>query len=286
MFGKDSVLRVTYAKGAPSQTYFQIFLRTYSGAAWGAETQIISSSNADTAPSLAQDRNGTMWIFYQEAVPLSAFVDQLVLFSTFSVNNGATWSSPVRMTHDSTTPQVDDKLPFVVQTADKTIWVFYSSDLTGNGKQWDIYALDSSQVFPVHDVAVSSLLSSAAWVYAGGSKTLGQSANVTFTVTIVNLGDSAEIVTVQLSSTNITTYNLGSKALTVPLGGSVVFTFGWNTTTVIPGIYSLKATAAIPVEPLGNQGDNIVQANRMIWIVAQGGATAATGGGGGRGYHI
>ena len=277
-FGRDGALRVVYSKGAANQNIFQLYARTYNGS-WGSETQIVSSANADFNASLVQDRNGTLWIFYEETVPLSSLLSQEVIFYVDSLNNGQAWSAPVQLTHDSTTIPIDDVMPLAIQTSDKSIWIYYISDIP-NGTNFDIYALKSSSISPVHSVAVSSLKSSATWLYIGGSKLLGQSAVVTFNVTVVNLGDSSESTTVQLSAFNTTTYQLGSKTLTVASGASLIFTFSWNTTGVNPGTYSLKAVASIPIETLGNQGDNTFQANKILLLVPWGGATGVGGGGG------
>lgn len=277
-FGRDGVLRIVYSKGA-SGVNSQLYARTYSGGTWSAETHIVSSPNADVISTLIQDRNGTFWVFYEENVPLSSILSQQVIFYTNSTNNGQTWSAPFQFTHDSTSIPIDDENPFVIQAGDKSIYVYYISDIP-TGSNFDIYAVKSSSISPVHNVAVSALKSSAAWLYIGGSKLLGQSAVVTFNVTVLNLGDSSESTTVQLSAFNTTTYQLGSKTMTVASGTSLIFTFSWNTTGVNPGTYSLKAVASIPVEPLGNQGDNTLQANRILLLVPWGGASGAGGGGG------
>lgn len=279
-FGRDSVLRIVYSKGAPNQNNFQLYARTYSGGTWSPETRIVNSSKADITSTIMQDRNGTFWVFYEEVVPLSLILNQEVIFYVNSVDNGQTWSAPVQFTHDSTTVPIDDEMPFALQASDKSIWVYYISNLTGNGQNFDIYAFKSSSISPVHSVAVSSLKSSATWLYVGGSKLLGQSAVVTFNVTVVNLGDSSESVTVQLSALNTTTYQIGTTTLIVASGSSLVFTFGWNTTGVNLGTYSLKAVATIPFETLGNQGDNTLQANKLLQLVPWGGATPVGGGGG------
>jgi hypothetical protein len=278
-FGRDGVLRIVYSKGAAGQNIYQLYARTYSGGIWSSETRIVNSSNADITSTLIQDRNGTLWVFYEETVPLSSILNQEVIFYTNSTNNGQTWSAAFQFTHDSTSLPIDDENPFAIQASDKSIYVYYISNIP-SGRNFDIYAFKSSSVSPVHNVAVSALKSSAPWLYIGGSKLLGQSAVVTFNVTVVNLGDSSESTTVQLSAFNTTIYQLGSKTLTVASGTSLIFTFSWNTTGVNPGTYSLKAVASIPVETLGNQGDNTLQANRILLLVPWGGATAVGGGGG------
>jgi hypothetical protein len=280
VFGKDGTLRLAYSKGPPQQNYFQLYVRIYNSLGWGPETRLIISPNPDTRPSIIQDRNGTLWLFYEEEIPISALIFQHVLFSSYSYNNGQSWSTPIQMTRYPSTPTIDAKTPFAIQASDKTIWVFYSSNLTGNGQDYDIYALQSSVLPPVHDVAVSSLRSSATWLYAGGWKFLGQSAVVTFNVTVVNLGDFNETVTVQLSAFNTTTYFLGSLTAPVLKGSSTLFVFSWNTTSVGAGLYSLSATALpVPGETLGNQGDNTLQANRIILIAVVGNVPSAASGG-------
>jgi hypothetical protein len=176
-------------------------------------------------------------------------------------------------------------MPFAIQAPDKSIWVYYVSNLTNNGQDFDIYALQSSAIFPIHDVAVSSVRASNSWVYAGGWQAIGQSAVVTFNVTIVDLGDSSENVTVQLTASNSTTYNIGSLKAPVAVGLPTVFTFKWNTTGVSPGLYSVKAYAVpVPGENLGNQVNNTLQANKILLVAVVGAVSSA--GGGGRGLHL
>jgi hypothetical protein len=265
--GKDSVARVAFSKTPVAQDNSQIYYKTYN-ASWSSETQIVSSSTSDEHPSLIQDRNGTLWIFWARKVYYTSLDFYYVLFNKFSVDIGKTWSSEYQMT--STSVSVDSKMPWAIQANNpvtKSIWLFYSSNLFYNN--FDVYALTSSTVSPVHDLAVTKISASP-----------GQGSSWTITVTVANLGDSLESASVTLVLSNTTGYTLGPSSKQVLIGSSTNIVFTWDAASALSGSYSAFAIVT-PVngETLGNQGDNSLQTPNLITVAHP---ILATGSGGGR----
>jgi hypothetical protein len=269
---KDGIVRVTWSKGAAGSVY-QLFDKTYNGAAWSADIQIVSSASTDERPSMIQDRNGTLWLFWGRLIVVSQLVQFYELVGKYSYNVGQTWSSEIILTNTANT--VDSEMPSAIQSTYgvKPLWVFYSSDL--NVPDLDIYALQSSGISPVHDVTVSGIYSSSNlgtnWEYPGGLRSVGQSAIVTIRVAIANIGDYLENVNLTLSSTNITTAKIGSLKSLVGPGNVMNFYFYWNTTGIVPARYGLSVSIpALPGETLGNMGDNSFASTNQVHIIPLG----------------
>jgi hypothetical protein len=269
MVGKDGIVRVTWSKGAAGSTY-QLFYKTYNGATWTPDTQLVFSSSTDEHPSMIQDRNGTLWLFWGRLIVVSLLIQYYQLVGRYSYDLGTTWSSEIMLTNTSTS--VDSFMPSAVQSSYgvKPLWVFYSSNL--NVPDYDIYALQSTGVYPVHDVKVSRLSASnnlgTYWEYPGGLKSVGQSAIETVTVAITNIGDYVENVNVTLSATNTTVIKIGTLQTLVGPGNTMNFYYYWNTTNVRPARYGLSVNiAALPGETLGNMGDNSYALTNQVWII-------------------
>jgi hypothetical protein len=272
LVSKDGVVRVTWSKGSPGNVY-QLFTKTYNGTVWSTDAQIVSSSSTDEHPSMIQDRNGTLWLFWGRLIVVSQLVQYYQLVGKYSYNLGQTWSSEIILTNTANT--VDSEMPSAVQSTYgvKPLWVFYSSDL--NVPDLDVYALQSSGISPVHDVTVSGIYSSSNlgtnWEYQGGLKSVGQSAIETVRVAIANIGDYLENVNVTLSSTNLTTAKIGSLKSLVGPGNVMNFYFYWNTTNIVPARYGLSVSIpALSGETLGNMGDNSFSLANQVHVIPLG----------------
>src|SRR2546425_5903887 len=268
MIGKDGVVRVTWSKGAAGSSY-QLYDKTYNGSVWSPETPIVSSSSTDEHPSMVQDRNGTLWLFWGRLIVVSPTVQYYALIGKYSYNMGGTWSAEIPLTNTSTS--VDSFMPSAVQSSYgvKALWVFYTSNLSE--PDYDIFALMSTGVSPVHDVSVSGFSVSNNLQYPGGLKSVGQSAVVTVTVTVADIGDYVETVTMTLTATNRTNILVGTKTGQVGPGNTLNLSYFWNTTNVVPGRYGLSASiVALPGESLGNMADNSMNVMNQIHIIPQG----------------
>jgi hypothetical protein len=279
LVGKDGIVRVAWEKGPASVQNFHIYYKTFNGTAWTQqETQIVTNSTVqqkDIQPSLVQDRNGTIWLFWARQVVGSSNSYYLV-FSQYSIDNGLTW--PSRTVTSLTSPDAnqtqDSWQPSAIQsTNDKKIWLFYSTNPLG--LSYGIWALTSvSPIAPVCDVGVYSLTPAYAppnsLQYPGGQMGLKQSAVLPIIIDLGNDGDSAEIVSVHLTVSNSTNYNLSGNAY-VNAGGSTNLQLNWNTTGINPGRYTLAATVSIITpsctETVGNQPDSSLTVRNGIHII-------------------
>ncbi len=265
---KDGRVWVVWSKWISKGTNWQIFYKIFNGSGWGPDTQVVSSNNWELHPAILQDRNGTLWIFWarEQSAPQNQFQDDI--FSKYSIDNGVTWSSDAQMTFDPSCCLIDDNMPAAVQGSDRSIWLFYASDLTGGGADFDIYYLKSSPIYPVHDVTVSAIKTLSSLQYPGGLKSVGQSPVMTVNVTVADPGDFNESVRVTLTAFNSTNILVGTLTGSVVARGSVVISFGWNTTGLKPGWYSfLAAVGPVPGETIGDSGDNSLVVQKLVRIL-------------------
>jgi hypothetical protein len=159
-------------------------------------------------------------------------------------------------------------MPFAIQTTDKSIWVYYISNLTNNGKYFDIYALQSSAIAPIHDVDLASISASP-----------GPGSYWTITVKVLNPGDFNENVTVSLILYDSIVYSFGPAQSLVLAAGSTNMVFSWNTGSIPTGLYRARATVApVPGESLPNQVDNALRTGVLIQVVTVTPPTGPVGG--------
>jgi hypothetical protein len=281
MVGKDGLVRIAFAKGQNVPGHFQIYYMTNNGAGWSTASPVASlcngsSCSTDANPSIMQDRNGTLWLFWGRNMIVSSTQSDYVVFGKNSVDNGAHWNiteTAITAVSCGVSSCIDSQSPAAVQSNvsfDKSIWVFYSTDPSITG--FDIWGLKTlNPVYPVHDVTVSSFSASSTLQYSGGLRSIGQSANVTIYVTITNLGDFNETVSVTLTATNTSSINIGTRSQFVTNGSLGTLIFAWNTTGVRAARYGLSATAApLPRETVGNLGDNTLSTTNQIHILPLG----------------
>jgi hypothetical protein len=273
LISKDGIVRVAWSKGAAGSNY-QLFYESYNGTSnsWSIASQIVSSASTDEHPSLIQDRNGTLWLFWSRLIVVSLLIQYYVLYGKYSYDLGMTWSSEIQLTNTSNT--VDSQMPSAVQSTNgvKPLWVFYSSNL--NVPDYDIYALQSTGIYPVHDVKISRLSASnnlgTFWEYSGGLKSVGQSAIETVVVAVVNIGDYVENVNLTLFVTNTTVIRIGTLQSLVGPGNTMNFYFYWNTTNVRAARYGFSASIAGVGYTIGNMGDNSYGLTNQVWVLPLG----------------
>ncbi len=274
MVPKDGVPRIVFSRGQSSLSNFQMNYIYRSGSGWTAPRAIVTSDPAanDQNPSLTQDRNGTLLVFWARDMTTNFSIR-----TEYSWDNGTSWRGETALTA-SCSNCVDTNDPTATQSnSDQKLWVFYSTNPGATG--FDLYALVTvNPISPVHDISVSNSVGSygtnASLLYAGGFKNpyagINQSPVVTLYVTVMNLGDFAESTSVSMTATNTTNYSLGTQTVLIPIGGSSIFTFQWNTSGVRPARYGLSATASIPVEPLGNRGDDSLSVTNVVHLLPLG----------------
>jgi len=262
--GKDGLVRIAYARGVQSPTNFQINYIYRAGSGWSVPNRIVTSNStaSDTNPSLIQDRNGTLWVFWTRDMTTN-----FVVRGQSSVDNGVHWIGETAITA-ACSGCADSEQPAAVQSStDKNMWVFYSTNPTIS--TFSIWALETtSPIFPVHDVSLSTPVFSLSnsLQYAGGFPgPYGMSPIESIYINVQNAGDQPETVTLHLTVSNTTIYSF-VQTIQVANGNTGNFAFNWNTTGVKPAWYRLLANATIPIETLGNRGDNAATISNAIHL--------------------
>jgi hypothetical protein len=272
---KDGVVRIAYSNGTATGTY-QIYGMTYSSTSWSRNNQLVSSSSTDEHPSLLQDRNGTLWLFWGRLV-VSGSNQYFELWDQYSYNVGATWSAQNQITSipiPTGSTLWDSFMPSAVQTnyGTKYIAVFYASNY--NVPTYNLFYIQSTGISPVHDVVVSGLTATnnlaTSWEYPGGLQSIGQSPTETITVSVTNIGDYVETVTAAVSATNTTTIPIGSSSYEISMGQTHQFFFYWNTAGVKPARYGLTVSLTGVSYTVGNMPDSTYSATNQIHIIPLG----------------
>lgn len=199
---------------------------TDNGTSWSDDTQLTDAKNSwDELPSAMQAKDGKIWVVWEAD---RSGTDYDLYYKTFE----SSWSSDNNLVGNSE----EDVLPSIFQAANKTIWVAWSSSRLNGGGDFDLfYKLGSNE----HDVAVTSVTPSTAFVYKG------YSAQVQVNVNNYGLYSETFTVTAYYDSTPIGTQTVTNLAS----GASTTLTFPWDTTSVAYGNYIVSATAsAVPSE--------------------------------------
>lgn len=274
--GKDGIIRIAYSRGQSPN--FQIYYITYDGTVWTTPIQLTTQTTTDDDnPSIMQDRNGTLWVFWARNVP-SGTSSAYVIYDRSSTTNGASWTSETALTGITCgIVCVDSEYPAAVQsTIDKNIWVFYATNPVSS---FNIYALrTTSPVYPVHDVSISYFNPNVSAIYAGGfhdpytpsGVPISESAVVQILVVFKNPGDFSETVTLSLTATNNTNYIIGTQILPIAAGAMSLTYFYFNSTGVKPARYGISGNASIPVVTLGNKQDGILSTSNLVHLFAWG----------------
>ncbi len=250
---KGGSIWVSWSKFISSGSFYNIYYQTFNGTAWSNQlvlTNVNLSTFGDTHPDLVQDRNGTIWAFWSREEKLSTTIFQDKLWYKFSGNGGQTWSSDTKLTFGGdANVTIDDLEPSAIQGVDKSLWIFYSSDLTNAGSLFDIYYIKTNQIYPVHDPAVTKVTVSPAKMYPWNVATIN--------VTLADLGDFIENIQLTVQAVNKTSFNVGSASTFLASGQSKIFSFTWNASSAPSARYTIIASILLgPGETMGAGLDN------------------------------
>jgi hypothetical protein len=254
-FVRGSGVWVSYAKFSNNNAAdYTIFYQVYNGTTWSSATQLTqpfmtsSGSRGDTHPTMLEDRNGTVWMFWEREMPLGSNTFEEKLWYQFSGDGGVTWTPATQLTFGgNSTNTLDDTEPAVIQGLDKSLWLFYSSDTLTNGSGWYINLIKTSPVYPVAAVAVTSLKISPSKSFPWQITSIN--------VTVANTGDYLENIQLTVQAVNKTSYVIGTGSGYVSGGSSVNFYFTWNASAAgaPPARYAIAASLPqVQYETLGS----------------------------------
>jgi hypothetical protein len=271
----------------------EIFYKTYNGSSWSEERQLTNDAVHDWTPSIAQMRDGRIWVFWARRI--DGYYNEEIVYSIY---NGSSWlSAPERLT----TSTNYDQDPAVAQARDGAMWVVWGSqedrdppppgDLYyrlsyDNGANWDPPLLLASNSSNDKWPSIAQVSDKKMWVvwtsdpdpYGGedifykmsneilvhdvavsgithNSKPVYQGNTIPINVVVGNQGDYFENVTVTCyaNSTPIGTKN----ATLLPPSQSTTLVFDWDTSSFAPGTYEIKSTAnSVAGENIINTDDN------------------------------
>jgi len=223
----DGTIWATYAalRGGVFGVYYKT-LKT----SWSSEIPLTTTD--DRMPWLMEDLNGTMWTFWTRCVVVSISACEDDVFYKTSTDLGSSWSPEVRFTIPPTGYVIDSNHPTAINAPDKKIYLFWATDLTGLGADFDVYVSTSSPI-PIHDLAVTFVGTSPDKPRSGESMGI--------TVRVGNLGDYTEnaLLNVTIDGTKI-----GSASTVLAAGQNLPFYYTWNSTGKALGVHQLQSVVA------------------------------------------
>jgi hypothetical protein len=111
-------------RGLANVTNQDLFYKIFNGTGWSDPVQLTNHTLGDAYPSITQDSNGTIWLFWTSfrTFPGGEYDDSYneIFYKTF---NGASWSDPIQLTNDTNKPDMD---PSAIAAADGKIWVVWA----------------------------------------------------------------------------------------------------------------------------------------------------------------
>ena len=234
----DGRVWVVYSANTASGNVNQLWDVIWNGTGWTNPAVFTNPTADDDWASIAQDRNLTIWVFWARDLANGTVSGQPTfqydLFYKNSTDNGQTWSP-----EQTIAPNInsDDKQPFVIQAANKKLWMVYSSNqrLGNPFRTFNLY-LVTSEIIKVHDVSVVSVLPPP---MTSKFSRIGDTVNMT--VTVADPGDFAESPRLNCYANTTRIY-----VATIPLtaGQTNTVRIPWNTTGTMAGIYLFRATFA------------------------------------------
>jgi hypothetical protein len=111
-------------RGLANMTNQDLFCKIFNGTSWSDPVQLTNHTSGDAYPSIAQDSNGTIWLFWTSfrTFPGGEYDDGYneVFYKTL---NETGWSEPIQLTNDTNKPDMD---PAVLADENGMIWVVWA----------------------------------------------------------------------------------------------------------------------------------------------------------------
>ena len=247
----DGSIWVTYAANRVGN--LNIYYRKFSGATWSAETALSTNTADDRQSWLMQGSDGLLYLFWTRCVPSSGQDCQDDVLYKTSSDQGAIWSVETLFTVDPQGETIADSHPSAVHAKDRMIYVFWGTNLTGLGTDFDVYVSTSNAV-QAHDVGVAGMAVAPPILRRGGL--------VSINVTVTNYGDYPETFQVSVMATNTSSIPVGTQSVSLAPLASMSLTFTWNTAAAPFGRYTITSSIPpVPGEPFPYQSDNSLSVN-------------------------
>jgi hypothetical protein len=225
-----------------------IFYKTYNGA-WSPEIRLTTNTADDHQSWLTQDLTGVLWEFWTRCVPTSGGSCEDDVFYITSSNLGASWSPETQFTVDPNGFTIQDSHPVAIHyNRDKMLYVFWGTDLTGPGVDFDVW-LRTSNPIPIHDVSVSNAKATPTALKEAGIVKVNVTAN--------DPGDYKENVTVNGYYQSHGSTLFSSTTASLNPGSSGFLRMSWNTSKVVPANYTIVIVVLlVPGESIRLMGGN------------------------------
>lgn len=255
----DETIWVLYSSNESGN--FDLYYNTYRGT-WSLESRLTATSDDDRQAWIMQALNGTMWVFWSRCIRSGSTCHDDV-FYRFSHNQGLFWYAETQFTFDPTGTEIADIEPAAVHARDKKIYLFWTTNLTGDGGDFDIY-YSTSTIIPIHDVGI---LNAAAY-----PTTVEPGRVVKVNITAANFGDYNEVLSLSTFFENQATSVMvlvNSTTLSLQPGRSTKIQVSWNTSGITPvpsplSYYKIIITIQpAPGESIRRQGDNVAEAGNI-----------------------
>jgi hypothetical protein len=245
----DGTIWIVYA--ANRYGNLDIFYKTYTGS-WSSEVRLTTNTADDHQSWLTQDLNGMLWEFWTRCVPLAGGTCEDKIFYITSSNLGATWSAEIQFTFDPTGYIVYDSHPAAIHyERDKMMYVFWGTDLTGPGVDFDVW-LRTSNPIPFHDVSTSNATAGPSTLLQGGIVKMNGTAN--------NPGSYNETLSVNGYYQNATSVLFKTMTMSLKPGSSAFVQMSWNTTTAVPAKYKV----VLVVLPVPGESVRLLPSNTAV----------------------
>ena len=185
------------------------------------DTPLTMDSNMDLHPSIMQDQDDKVWIAWAaERLEIGNHTD--IYCKIYDV----VWSEE-RITSDN----ADDIMPTIMQDANGTIWIAWTSTRLSN---FDIYYKTGPPPQHIHDIAIISVTPSTTNAYQG--------LEISIEVAVQNQGAEPEDFQVSCYANSTL---IGSQTAHLSAGQIMPINFIWNTLNVPLGTYVISANASI-----------------------------------------
>ena len=212
-----------------------IHYKSYNGTEWSPDDTLTTDPIAfDWHPSIMQASNDDIWVVW-DSDRISGQADIYC-----KVYNGVDWLPYTQLTFNT----AEDSMPSIMQDTNGTIWIAWTSWRQGNS---DIYYKTDPPPEHDHDVAIVSV------THDPNVTVAYQGLNISIEIVPQNQGMIGETVQTNCSASSTL---IGSQTRHLGAGHLMPLTFEWNTSSVIPGVYTIIATATINGQTDTDPADN------------------------------